>query len=108
MTMMTRAFVLLPILALSACATTLPLTQVSAPPPPPETVTNPQSAKERFVRAAELNGCVVNEATSPAILSGATLSVEELGRIMSELRAEGRGEIAPDGRSFRVTAGACA
>jgi len=90
--------------ALTACATT-PATIAPAPTPAP--VANPQSAKERFVRAAELNGCVVDETTSAAILSGATLSVEELGRIMSDLREEGRGEISADGKAFRVTTGAC-
>ncbi len=102
---MIRAATILPILALSACATAVP---VSAPAPEAAAPATPNSAKARFVAAAEANGCVVNEATSPAILAGATLSVEDLARIMTELRAEGRGEIAADGRSFRVTTGACA
>ena len=102
---MIRTATILPILALSACVST-----VSVPATAPEAVApvTPNSAKARFVAAAEANGCVVNEATSPAILAGATLSVEDLARIMTELRAEGRGEIAADGRSFLVTTGACA
>lgn len=91
-------------LALSACA--LPATDQAEPAPEP--MTNPQSAKERFVRAVEREGCVVNERNSASILAGATLSVEELGRIMSELRAEGRGDIAANGQAFRITTGACA
>lgn len=107
--MMLRKIVALSFLVLSACATSFPVPQSSAPvsdlPPP---VATPQSAKERFVRATELNGCEVNQGNSAAILAGATLSVEDLARIMSELKAEGRGEVAADGTSFRLTSGACA
>lgn len=68
----------------------------------------PQSAKERFVSAAVANGCVVDESNSAQILAGATLSVEDLARIMTELKTEGRGVIAPDGTSFRVVSDGCA
>jgi hypothetical protein len=68
----------------------------------------PQSAEARFITAAAANGCVVNETTSPAILNQAILSVDDLARVMTEMRAQGRGNIAADGQSFRVTSGACA
>jgi hypothetical protein len=108
---MIRKLTLLSFIAVSACAVPIPMT-APAPVPAPEPivapVANPQSAKERFVQAASLNGCEVNETNSSLILAGATLSVEDLARVMSELKAEGRGAVAPDGKSFRVTSGACA
>lgn len=82
-------------------------TPAVAPPVVAPTV-NPQSAKERFVTSAAANGCIVNSTTSAAILAEATLSVEDLGQIMQQLVAEGRGEVAADGQSFRVTTGGCA
>ena len=109
-----RQLSLLPFIALAACtipdfrtgSDDAPMATDAAPVVAP--VANPQSAKERFVSAAEANGCVVNSSTSAAILSGATLSVEDLGQVMQQLVSEGRGEVAADGQSFRVTTGACA
>lgn len=96
---------------LSACVVPIPtVTPTPAPEPVaiPEPTPNPGSAKERFVAAAVANGCVVDETTAPAILAGATLSQEELARILTELQTEGAGQIAADGRGFEVTTGACA
>jgi hypothetical protein len=107
-----RKLILLSVLSVSACDLAIPdfrgepQVQPAAVVVPP--LVNPQSAKERFVSAAEANGCVVNSSTSAAILSSATLSVDDLGQIMQQLVTEGRGEIAADGQSFRVTTGACA
>lgn len=111
--MMKRSLVALGCLTLAACADMTPPGGLgaSAPAPTPEPVApaaTPMSAKERFVAAAEANGCVVNEATSPAILAGATLSVDDLARILTELQTEGKGTVAADGQSFQVTTGACA
>lgn len=74
----------------------------------PEPIAAPQSAKERFVTATTANGCEVNSTNSALILEAATLSREDLARVMTELRAEGRGQIAADGTSFQLTTGACA
>ncbi|MEM8536439.1 MAG: hypothetical protein AAGF56_01120 [Pseudomonadota bacterium] len=94
------------ILLVAACTTSLPpVSNATAIPTP---AAPPQSAKERFVRATELNGCEVNAANANVILSGATLSREDLARIMSELTAEGRGGVAADGQSFRLLTEACA
>jgi hypothetical protein len=71
-------------------------------------VAAPLSAKERFVATTAANGCELNSTNSSVIMAGATVSVEDLARIMTELRAEGRGEIAADGTSFRLTTGLCA
>ena len=97
--------------ALSACVVPVPVTAPVTPVAPIEEaapVVNPLSAKERFVSAAEANGCIVDETTAPAILAGATLSQDELARILTELQNEGAGRIAADGRGFEVTTGACA
>jgi hypothetical protein len=106
---MIRKLTALSFVALSACAMPIAVPAPSvAPAPAPAPMVNPQSAKERFVAAAEANGCVVNQQTAGAILAVATLSQEDLARVMTELKAEGRGEIAPDGQSFIVTTGGCA
>lgn len=96
---------------LSACVAPMSTnTPVPAPDPivVPEPPVNTGSAKDRFVAAAVANGCVVDETTAPAILAGATLSQDELARILTELQNEGAGQIAADGRGFEVTSGACA
>lgn len=78
-----------------------------APAPVIAPVVNPLSAKERFVTTVEQNGCVVNESNSSIVLADATLSVEDLGRIMNELKAEGRGQVAADQRSFEIISAKC-
>ncbi|PUB19073.1 hypothetical protein DFP92_101664 [Yoonia sediminilitoris] len=60
------------------------------------------------MRAVEANGCEVNASNSAVILAGATLSQQDLARILQELKDEGRGSVAPDGTGFRVNTGACA
>ena len=111
---MRRFTIPMTLIALAACDMPVPDMRPSAPVAAapaaieaPAPVATPMSAKERFVSAAVANGCVVNESNSATILAGATLSVEDLARIMSELKAEGRGEIAADGRSFRITSDGC-
>ena len=111
---MRRYFIPMTLIALAGCDMPVPdmrPAQTTAAAAPvvaaPAPVATPMSAKERFVSAAVANGCEVNEANSATILAGATLSVEDLARIMSELKAEGRGEIAADGRSFRITSDGC-
>ena len=105
---MIRKLALLCFVGATACSVAPPIifpTPQATPTPVPQVM--PQSAKQRFINAAAANGCIVNETNSATILASATLSVEDLARVMSELRAEGGGEIAADGRSFRVTTGAC-
>jgi hypothetical protein len=110
---MMRKLILLSFVAVAACDFAIPdfrggAGPVTTPEPVIAPVVNPQSAKERFVSAAAANGCVVNSTTSAAILSSATLSVDDMGQIMQQLVLEGRGEVAADGQSFRVTSGGCA
>lgn len=106
---MIRKLTLLSFVAVAACAVPIPVqTPVPAPVIAPQPAPIPGSAKERFVQAAEANGCEVNKQNSAAILTDATLSVDDLARIMTELKTEGRGEIAADGQSFRITTGVCA
>ncbi len=110
--MMKRSLIAVGCLTLAACADMTPpsgpVGAAPAPVAPPVVEATPMSAKDRFVSAAQANGCVVNEATSPAILAGATLSVDDLARILTELQAEGKGAVSADGQSFQVTTGACA
>jgi hypothetical protein len=106
---MFRKLTVLCFVALSACSLTIPdfrPAPVVVPQPPAPAI--PQSATQRFIATAASNGCEVNSTNSAAILAGATLSVDDLARIMSEMKADGRGRIAPDGSSFLVTTGACA
>lgn len=108
---MLRKFSVLALLGLSACAAPIGVAvpvPIPAPQPEPAPVVNPQSAKERFVRAVEANGCSFNSGNSDAVLAAATLSPGDMGGILTELRAEGRGSIAPDGQGFRLTTGVCA
>ncbi len=108
---MFRKLTLLCFVALSACSLTIPdfrpgpMVAPLAPAPAPAI---PRSATERFIATAASNGCEVNQTNSAAILAGATLSRDDLARIMTELKADGRGQIAADGASFRVMTGACA
>lgn len=111
---MLRSAILLGFVAVSGCGLAIPdfrgggSTPVAQPmPEPPAPTVNPLSAKERFIASAADNGCVVNSQTSAAIMAGATLSADDMGQIMQSLVAEGRGEIAADQQSFRVTTGAC-
>ena len=108
---MFRKLTLCCFVALSACSLTIPDFRsgpIVALPAPAAAPAIPQSATERFIAVAASNGCEVNQTNSAAILAGATLSRDDLARIMTELKADGRGEIAADGTSFRVMAGACA
>lgn len=104
---MIRKLTVLAFVTVSACAVPIVIPR-PAPAPIAPPIVNPQSATERFVRAAAANGCEVNEQNSAQIMAGATLSVEDLARVMTELKAGGGGRIAADGKSFRVTTGACA
>ncbi len=109
-TVMIRKLPILAFVGLAACAVPdyrgVP---VFVPPPEPEppTAVIPLSAKERFLRAAAENGCEVNAQTSSAIMASATLSKDDLGRVVQDLRNEGGAEVIP-GRGIAVTAGACA
>lgn len=106
---MIRKLALLCFVGATACTVAQPIyypRPQAIPAPVPQVM--PLSAKQRFINAAAANGCTVNETNSATILASATLSVDDLGRVMSELRAEGGGQIAADGKSFRVTTGACA
>ncbi len=107
---MFRKLMFLPLIAFSACSmpmSTYAPVRVPTPTMPPATAT-PQSVTERFVTSAAANGCVVTADNSATIMADAVLSREDVGRAMTELQADGRGEIAPDGTGFRVTGGACA
>lgn len=102
---MIRHLTLVSCLALSACAVPI-VVPVPAPTPDPEPIEAPLSAKERFVTSVAANGCTLTSNNTDLVMADAVLSREDLARVMTELRAEGRGEI--DGQSFRVTSGVCA
>jgi hypothetical protein len=112
---MIRHLPLVAFVALSACAYPIGMPAPAAPTPvaatvaprPPAPVINPGSSKDRFIAAVTANGCELTPANTSTVLASATLSQQDLARIMTELRSEGRGEIAADGRSFRITTGAC-
>ncbi|MEJ6402082.1 hypothetical protein [Yoonia sp. 2307UL14-13] len=108
---MNRYLPVLVLATLAGCATPIAVRVPTPPPPapvlpPPSPEIIPGSAKERFLRAAAENGCEVNAQTSDAILASATLSRDDLARVVQELRNEGGAEVLPGG--IRVTSGACA
>jgi hypothetical protein len=104
---MIRKFAFVSCLALSGCAVpvVMPLPAPTPIPQPPEPIAAPLSAKERFVSSVVANGCALNSDNTDLIMADAVLSREDLARVMTELRAEGRGQI--DGASFRVISGTC-
>ncbi|EBA11490.1 hypothetical protein [Roseobacter sp. CCS2] len=102
---MIRSMTIVACLTLSACAVPI-MVPAPAPAPDPEPIDAPQSAKARFVTSVAANGCALTSANTDVIMADAVLSREDLARVMTELRAEGRGEI--DGAAFRVTSGVCA
>ncbi len=102
---MIRSMTLLAGLTLSACAMPVVI-PMPAPAPAPEPMAAPSSAKERFVSSVTANGCVLNSGNQEIVRNEAILSREDLGRVMTELRNEGRAAI--DGDGFRITSGACA
>ena len=110
---MQRKLIVLSFVALSACTgfeipdfRTGPIA-VPAPEPTPAPVVNPRSAKERFVTAVEQNGCVLDQGNSVLILEQATLSREDLARVMTELKTEGRGRVTADQTGFQVISAVC-
>ena len=114
--MMNRLFTCACLLALAGCSVAIRdfrggfdgFGGTDAAPVAPEPIAAPQSAKQRFIDATAANGCQVNSTNSAIILDGATLSREDLARVMTEIKAEGGGRIADDGTSFLLTSGACA
>ncbi len=103
---MIRKLPLLALLVVSACAVPIVL-PVPAPTPQPAPSESPRSAKERFITSVEANGCALTSQNTDLIMAEAILSREDLARVMTDLRAEGRGAIGADGQSFRVTSGSC-
>lgn len=105
---MIRKLSLLALLSLSACAVPIPLpSPTPAPMPLPVPAPNPQSATERFIRATEANGCEFNQQNASSIMADATLSQEDVARVMTELRADGRGEVVGS-TGFRIRSELCA
>lgn len=107
---MRYALIAVSILALSACDLTIPdfrgggNTEVAAAPVVPA---SPVSAKERFVAAAEANGCVLNAGNVATVMTEAQLSAGDLENIMLSLVSEGRATPAGDS-AFTITTANCA
>jgi hypothetical protein len=106
---MNRLVLIPAIAALSACSSGIPefLQPASTAPsvaPAPEVVQ--LTAEERFITAAEANGCVINPTTITAIMAQASLSQDDVVRIVSQLDAAGRATTDGDA-SVRLTGGNC-
>lgn len=98
----------LALIAMSACTTVTDLRERfgGGDPMPAADVGPVLSAKERFVAAAETQNCVVNPETVNTIMADATVSIDEMGSIVTELEAEGRA--VPEGDlSLRVISDNC-
>ena len=102
---MIRSMTVVACLALSACAVPIVVPLPGPTLPDPEPIEAPLSAKERFVTSVAAIGGSLTSANTDVVMADAVLSREDLARVMTELRAEGRGEI--DGEAFRVTSGVC-
>ncbi len=107
-------FALIPVsfLALSACALEIPDFRgggLTAPAEEPVAAApaSPVSAKERFVAAAEANGCVLNADNVATVMNEAQLSTGDLQNILLSLSSEGRA-VPAENDSFRLTTPACA
>lgn len=100
------------ILALAACDMAIPDfrgggTGAAAPAAAPVVPATPISAKDRFVAAAEANGCVLNAGNVATVMTEAQLSAGDLENIMLTLVSEGRAKPAGDS-AFTITTPACA
>ena len=100
------------ILALSACSIEIPDFRGGGADSAPEsaaadTPVSPVSAKERFVAAAEANGCVLNADNVATVMEEAQLTAGDLENIMLALVDDGRATPASDS-SFTITTPACA
>ena len=109
---MRRYFIPMTLIALAACDMPVPDMRPSAPvaaapaaveAPAPA---NPVSAKERFVAAAEANGCELNSNNVTTVMTEARLTAGDLQNIVLALVAEGRA-VAADDSTFRITTPAC-
>ena len=91
---MTRFLVLLPLVALVACAEggTMPVAGMSA--------------ENRFLTAVENNGCILNQANTARVLEEAQVTPEEVTDIVTKLAAEGKVETSM-GASLRITTDRC-
>jgi len=104
---MTR-FVLLPAFAaLAACSNGIPdgLRPAPSVAPAPEVVQ--LTATERLVTATEANGCIISPDTIGAIMSQASLSQDDVVRIVPQLAEQGRASVEGDA-TVRLTGGNCA
>lgn len=102
-----KRLVLIPALvALSACSNGIPAVLQPTPSvaPAPEVVQ--LTAEERFISAAEANGCVINPDTITPIMAQASLSQDDVVRIVSGLSEAGRATTDGDA-SVRLTGGNC-
>ena len=105
------AVIPLSLVALSACSLEIPDFRAGgagadAAPAAMETPSEPISAKERFVAAAEANGCSLNADNVATVMTEAQLSAGDLENIMLALVAEGRATPAGDS-AFTITTPAC-
>ncbi|MEJ6397928.1 hypothetical protein [Yoonia sp. 208BN28-4] len=98
---MTRFVSALALIAVAACGE---VSLVSDTPSAPATVQ--LSAKERFIRAVEGQGCVLSADNVGAILSRASITPDDMRRIVPELEAAGQAEVASDGE-IRVLSANC-
>ncbi len=108
---MIRKLPLLAVFLVTACAVPIILpvpTQMPSPTSQTAPVESPRSAKERFVSSVEANGCALTSRNTDLIMVEAILSREDMARVMTDLRAEGRGVIGADGQSFQLVSGRCA
>lgn len=107
---MRYALIPVSLLALSACTMEIPDFRMGGTEPEPASATEAPvtaiSAKERFVAAAEANGCVLNADNVAKVMSEAQLSAGDLENIMLTLVSEGRAAPASDS-AFTITTANC-
>ena len=101
--MMTNARSLVAIASLGAIAACSGIPTAIAPSAP---ATVQLSAKERFIRAIEVQGCVLSVDNIGAVLSAASITADDMRRIVPELESAGQAEVASDGE-IRILSNNC-
>ncbi len=98
---MKKLIAIVALVSASACSTVVPVSDVPSAP-----ATVQLTAKERFIRAVEGQGCVLSAGNVGAILSTASITADDMRRIVPELEAAGQAEVASDGE-IRVLSTRC-
>ena len=101
-------YALLPaFVAVSACSNGIPAGLGQAPSVAPAPAVVQLTAEQRLINAAEANGCVIDATTIGPIMAQASISQDDVVRIVPQLAAAGQATVDGDS-TVRLTGGNCA